>query len=118
MVSLEIKDLGVVNKFLGLRIILDDKCGYMLDQEVMIDVLLKDHGLESANSVRVPINDDCNEVDPESKNIYWLRQLKSDMRVSRHSSHSSGVCFGLRAAHDRTSALRYIARHGRHTNQV
>ena len=66
LVCLEIKDLGVGNKFLELRIRLDDKCGYMLDHEVMIYVLLKDNGLESANGVRDPIDEDCVEVDPEA----------------------------------------------------
>ena len=46
MASLEIKDLGVVNLFLGLRIVLDTKHIKVLDQEPMIDVLLKGHGLE------------------------------------------------------------------------
>nr|CCA27352.1 conserved hypothetical protein [Albugo laibachii Nc14] len=41
MIALEIKDLGVVNKFLGLRISLDEEVGYDLDQEVSIDLLLK-----------------------------------------------------------------------------
>ena len=58
MASLEIKSLGVVNKFLGLRVLLDTKHGYVLDQEPMIDVLLKDHGLKLANAVRAPIDDD------------------------------------------------------------
>ena len=52
MVSLEIKDLGVVNKFLGPRII-----------EVTIDSLLSDHGLSSANGVRSSIGEECNNVD-------------------------------------------------------
>ena len=37
MSALEIKDLGVVNKFLGLRISLDEEVGYVLDQEVSTD---------------------------------------------------------------------------------
>ena len=69
MVCLEIKDLGVVNKFLGLRIMMNDKCGYVLDQEVMIDVLLKDHGLDIANGVRAPIDKGCNEIDSEASDI-------------------------------------------------
>uniref|UniRef100_A0AAV1T7Z6 Reverse transcriptase Ty1/copia-type domain-containing protein n=1 Tax=Peronospora matthiolae TaxID=2874970 RepID=A0AAV1T7Z6_9STRA len=42
METLSIKDLGVVQKFLGLRIALDDTQEYILDQEIMIDVLLRD----------------------------------------------------------------------------
>ena len=41
----------------------------MLDQEMMIGVLLKGHGLESANGVRSPIDEDCNEVDPKAIDI-------------------------------------------------
>ena len=41
MSALEIKDLGVLDKFLGLRISLDEEVGYDLDQEVSIDLLLK-----------------------------------------------------------------------------
>ena len=54
MVSLEIKDLGVVNKFLDLRVMLDSEAGNVLDQEVTIDLLLQGQGLESANSVSKP----------------------------------------------------------------
>ena len=41
----------------------------MLGQEMMIDVLLKGHGLESANGVRSPIDEDCNEVNAEATDI-------------------------------------------------
>ena len=37
VMSLEIKDLGVLHKFLGLRVNLDENEGYVLDQEVIID---------------------------------------------------------------------------------
>ena len=63
MPSLEIKDLSFVNIFLGLRVKLDDQEGYMLDQEVTIDLLLKKHGLDNANGVRSPIGDDCDSAD-------------------------------------------------------
>ncbi|CAI5714960.1 unnamed protein product [Peronospora effusa] len=42
MACLSIKDLSGVNKFLGLRIKLDESKGYILDQQVTIDLLLKD----------------------------------------------------------------------------
>ena len=61
--TLSIKDIGVVKKFLGLWISLDDSRGYVLDQEVMIDALLRDYKLESANGVRTPIGDECNADD-------------------------------------------------------
>ena len=66
--TLSIKDLGVVKRFLGLRISLDDSSGYVLDQEVMIDALLRDFKLKSANGARTPIGNECNaddDNDPE-----------------------------------------------------
>nr|CCA18855.1 pol polyprotein putative [Albugo laibachii Nc14] len=68
MSALEIKDLGVMNKLVGLRISLDEEVGYVLDQEVSIDLLLKGYGLETANGVRAPIAEDfndCNSQEPE-----------------------------------------------------
>ena len=56
--SLEIKDLEIVNKFVGLRVKVDDSEGYVLDQEVTIDLLLKKHGLDIANGVRSPIGNE------------------------------------------------------------
>ena len=38
------KDLGVVSKLLGLRISLDNRDGYKLDQEVKIELLIEDLG--------------------------------------------------------------------------
>ena len=58
MACLSIKDLGVVSKFLGLRIELDDSKEYILDQQVMIELLLKDFELDSANEVQTLIGDD------------------------------------------------------------
>ena len=60
MACLSIKDLGVVNKFLRLRIKLDESKGYILDQQVTIELLLKELGLDSTNGVRTPIGDECN----------------------------------------------------------
>lgn len=42
MVSLQLKHLGVVGKFLGLRIMLDSEAGYVLEQGVVTDLLLKE----------------------------------------------------------------------------
>ena len=52
MTSLSIKDLGIVNKFLVLRIELDDLNVYVLDQERTICLLLREFGMESSNGVR------------------------------------------------------------------
>nr|CCA18211.1 hypothetical protein ALNC14_043540 [Albugo laibachii Nc14] len=49
--ALGLKDLWVENKFLGLRMSLDEEVGYVLDQEVSIDLLLREYGLEKANGV-------------------------------------------------------------------
>nr|CCA23041.1 pol polyprotein putative [Albugo laibachii Nc14] len=68
MSALEIKDLVVVNKFLGLRISLNEEVGYVLDQDLSIDLLLKEYGLETTNGVRtsaVDEFDDCNSQEPE-----------------------------------------------------
>nr|CCA15801.1 hypothetical protein TcasGA2_TC004282 [Albugo laibachii Nc14] len=66
--ALEIKELGVVNKFLGPRMSLDEEVGYVLNQEVSIDLLQREYGLEKANGVRAPIVEefnDCNSQEPE-----------------------------------------------------
>ena len=68
MSALEIKNLGVVHQFLGLRSSLDEEVGYALDQEVSIALLLKEYELETANRVRVPIDEEfnyCNSQEPE-----------------------------------------------------
>ncbi|CAH0482852.1 unnamed protein product [Peronospora belbahrii] len=59
--SFLIKELEAVSKNLGLRVALDDFEEYILDQEVSINLLLKEFGLESANGVRTPFGDECNE---------------------------------------------------------
>ena len=60
--SLSIKDLGAVNKFLGMRVKIDNDGSYIIDQENAINDILKEHGLEDANSTRTPIGADCYEV--------------------------------------------------------
>ncbi|GAB9471215.1 unnamed protein product, partial [Globisporangium polare] len=64
MATLSIKNLGPVSKFLGMRVERAEGGGYSLDQEEAIDELLREHGLQDANSVRSPIGDDCYEVPP------------------------------------------------------
>ena len=41
----------------------------MLDQEVTISKILKNHGLEMANRVRSPIGEECNDVDNQKEDI-------------------------------------------------
>ena len=64
MKSLELKDLGHVEYFLGMRISYDDATGYMLDQEQTIGELLKQNRLE--NAVQSLIADESS-LDSESK---------------------------------------------------
>uniref|UniRef100_A0AAV1T6R3 Reverse transcriptase Ty1/copia-type domain-containing protein n=1 Tax=Peronospora matthiolae TaxID=2874970 RepID=A0AAV1T6R3_9STRA len=86
METLSIKDLGVVQKFLGLRISLDDTQGYILDQEVMIDVLLRDFKLESANGVRTPIRDECNDDNKDDVDCLPARGASSEPSLSAFRS--------------------------------
>lgn len=62
MKTLEIKALGYVSKFLGMRVDYTDSDGYVVDQEVTIDGMLQEHGLGDANAVRTRIGDECNEI--------------------------------------------------------
>ncbi|GAB9476013.1 unnamed protein product, partial [Globisporangium polare] len=64
MATLSIKNLGPVSKFLGMRVERAEGGGHSLDQEEAIDELLREHGLQDANSVRSPTGDDCYEVPP------------------------------------------------------
>ena len=81
MSSLSIKDLGTVNKFLVLRIQLDDSNGYALDQEVTIYLLLKEFGIESANGVRTPIGDECNQEDEGDLDYLPAKGEKGEQNV-------------------------------------
>ncbi|POM58937.1 Mitochondrial Carrier (MC) Family [Phytophthora palmivora] len=49
MSVLSIKDLGVVRKFLGMRVELDEADGYALDQQAAIEELMAQYGLADAN---------------------------------------------------------------------
>uniref|UniRef100_M4B3H5 Reverse transcriptase Ty1/copia-type domain-containing protein n=1 Tax=Hyaloperonospora arabidopsidis (strain Emoy2) TaxID=559515 RepID=M4B3H5_HYAAE len=53
--SLSIKDLGIVSKFLGMRVAIDDEGSYVLEQSEAIRELLCEHELESVNPTRAPI---------------------------------------------------------------
>ena len=57
MKVLELKDLGTVEKFLGMRIAWKKEGGYCIDQEQTIEEVLETHGLVEANPVRVPISE-------------------------------------------------------------
>ncbi|KAJ0395767.1 hypothetical protein P43SY_005684 [Pythium insidiosum] len=58
MSKLELKDLGVAENFLGMRIAYDKNGVCVIDQEKTIKELLERHGLEKANAVRMPIGEE------------------------------------------------------------
>ena len=84
--SLAIKNLGIVNKFLGLQIELDDSNGYVLDQESTIDLLLRDFGLGSSNGVRTRFGDECNMDDEVDAEYLPAREAKGDPSVKSFQS--------------------------------
>lgn len=55
----EVKNLGQVSKFLGMRIHYDDENSYIPDQEEAIDEFIRSHDLGRANSSRTPIGPEC-----------------------------------------------------------
>nr|CCA23978.1 OSIGBa0134J07.9 putative [Albugo laibachii Nc14] len=55
LTMLQIKDLGAVSKFLGMRITHPADFGYELDQEATIAEMLMKFGLQEAHSVMTPI---------------------------------------------------------------
>lgn len=56
MQVLELKDLGEVSKYLGMRVSRAENFDYGLGQTSMVCELVERFGLNSANSVRVPIS--------------------------------------------------------------
>ena len=55
---LEVKDLGIVTKFLGMGVTYDDKNGYALEQKQCIRERLATTGLDLANPTRTPTGED------------------------------------------------------------
>nr|CCA28349.1 AlNc14C2478G13245 [Albugo laibachii Nc14] len=78
---LEIKDLGVVKTFLGLQISLDEEVDYVLDQEVLIDLLLNEYGLETANGVRALIAAECNNYKSQEPEYIAMTTANGDASV-------------------------------------
>ena len=54
---LNVKDLGVVNKFLGMRVAFETANGYSLDQEALITKLVESFDMSKAKPVSTPISD-------------------------------------------------------------
>jgi hypothetical protein len=71
MAVLELKDLGPVENFLGMRIHYDEESGYSIDQEQTINELLAKNRMEKANAVRAPIADES-RLESESKDAEGL----------------------------------------------
>nr|CCA25073.1 AlNc14C273G10003 [Albugo laibachii Nc14] len=106
MSALEIKDLGVVNKFLGFRISLDEEVGYALDREVSIDLLLKEYGLETSNGVRAPIVEEFNGCNSQEPEYLPVTAVNGNASVKDIQSLVKGY-IGSRAVRDRIYVLRY-----------
>ena len=66
MKVLQIKDLGIVNKFLGIRIIWNED-GYTFDQENMICDLIKRFGMENSKIIATPIAESMDMVSEENE---------------------------------------------------
>ena len=59
--GLQVKDLGVVNKFLGMRVVYQQENGYTLDHSAMIRELVERHGMTTSNPISNPIAENENE---------------------------------------------------------
>lgn len=68
-VSLSIKDLVHVHKFLGMRVELGSDGAYQIDQEEAIKELLRPHGMSDANATKTPIGDNCYVVIEEDASL-------------------------------------------------
>ena len=66
MKILQIKDLGIVNKFLGIRIAWNEE-GYTFDQENMICDLIKKFGMENSKCIATPIAENTEILDDENE---------------------------------------------------
>ena len=77
MVSLELKGLGTVENFLGMRISYEMEDGYTVDQEQTINEILQRNRLKKANAVRAPIADESFlESECEEAKVLLRRDLE------------------------------------------
>jgi hypothetical protein len=66
MKTLDVKDLGTVAKFLGIRLELQQDHGYSLDQEHMIRELVESNGMTGSKPIATPISEfGTDELDDE-----------------------------------------------------
>ena len=78
---------------------MDDSNGYVLDQEVSIDLLLKEFGMESAKVVQSPIGIECNMDDEGDLNYLSARGGKNDPNVKSFQSLVGGLLWIARYTH-------------------
>ncbi|KAE9324368.1 hypothetical protein PR003_g16747 [Phytophthora rubi] len=69
LTEISIKDLGPASKFLDMRAAYNEDEGYEFDQELAIEEMLREHGIESAHSVRTPIGTEANEINEASDEL-------------------------------------------------
>ena len=77
--SLYIKDLGVVSKFLGMRVAMKDDGSYVLDQTEAIGELLREHGL------RIRSGQTATKFNQKTAN-YWVSAHTVGVQVSGRSN--------------------------------
>nr|CCA23665.1 hypothetical protein ALNC14_098090 [Albugo laibachii Nc14]CCA25326.1 hypothetical protein ALNC14_114700 [Albugo laibachii Nc14] len=126
--SLEIKDMGVVIKFLGMRITHSPATIYEIDESAMIDDLLSKFGLQDAHSVTPPIGldheKDTREVDPllPIENVFGEASLKDFQSRCTRSDIAYAVHRASRRAHAPTTSdlqlSKRIARYSKGTKDV
>ena len=86
MESLSIDNLGHASKFLCMRIEFGKGFDNKLDQDEAINDLMRDFGLEDANTTRVPIVNDCYEL--QSLDEELLEQVAEGSKPSIKNFHS------------------------------
>ncbi len=57
MKAFDVKDLGIVEKFLGFKVEHETGNGYMLSQKAGIESLIKDFGMQDSKAVATPTTD-------------------------------------------------------------
>nr|CCA13869.1 AlNc14C1G12 [Albugo laibachii Nc14] len=90
MSALELEDLGVVNKLLGLRNWLDEEVEYILHQEVSIDTHLKEYVLETSNGVRARIVEECNDCNSQETKYLPVTAANGNASVEEFQSLVGG----------------------------
>lgn len=73
MSLLHIKDLGGVNKSLGMRVALKDNDTYNIDQTAAIEEMMGQNELMKANDVNVATGEDSNDHGTETMYLFSKR---------------------------------------------